>query len=222
MATNVVIVPNLGNEFDIGAVEANKIHVKLGTGLSRAADGTVTVDMAALVTHALSLAGATLNSDVNSVVGSVDLTPAVKAAETLTSWAYDPATNIVTYTDEAGTAGTHDLSALTTDIYVNGGSFDAASMVLTLTDTDGGTGDITVDLSALKQVSTADSATVAFSGTGEAGSPLTASASVSGATAGNLLTAVADGLAVDPAGVTALATVDVQDAFGVHQFFAFP
>lgn len=218
----VVIVPNLGNEFDIGTIEANKIHVKLGTGMTRAADGTVNIDMAALVTHALSLAGANLTSDVNGVTDTIDLTPAVQAAETLTTWNYDPATHIVTYTGENGVAGTSDLSALTSDIYVNGGSYDAASMILTLTDADAGTADVTVDLSELKKVATADSATIAFSGTGEASSPLTASMIASTATVGNLATIVADGVAVDPVAVTALATVDVQDAFGVHLFYAFP
>lgn len=218
----VVIVPNLGNEFDIGAIEADKIHVKLGTGITRAADGTVNIDMAALVTHALSLAGASLTSDVNGVTDSVDLTPAVQAAETLTTWNYDPATHIVTYTGEDGVAGVSDLSALTTDIFVSGATFDAASMVLTLTDADAGTPDVVVNLASLKQVETADSATVAFSGTGEASSPLTASVVASTATVGNLATIAADGVAVDPAAVTALATVDVQDAFGNHLFYAFP
>ena len=222
MTKQVVAFANLGSEFDIGVIESDKIHVKLGTGMTRAADGTINIDMAALLTHALTLAGATLNSDVNGVVGSVDLTPAIQAAQSLTVWAYDPATHIVTYTDENGVPGTHDLSALTTDIYVNGGTFDAASMVLTLADTDGGTGDITVNLSELKKVETVDSATVAFTGEGTAAAPLTASAVVSSATAGNLLTSEADGLAVAPAAVAALATEDVQDAFGNHLFFAIP
>jgi hypothetical protein len=41
-------------------------------------------------------------------------------------------------------------------------------------------------------------------------------------TVGNLLTSTVTGLQVTPTAVTALATIDVQDAFGVHQFFAFP
>jgi len=42
MATeNVVTVPNLGNEFDLGVQEASKITLKLGDNLSKAADGTI-------------------------------------------------------------------------------------------------------------------------------------------------------------------------------------
>lgn len=47
-----------------------------------------------------------------------------------------------------------DLSALTTDIFVSGGSFDASSSVLTLTDNNGVTPDVTIDLSTLLGVST--------------------------------------------------------------------
>lgn len=47
-----------------------------------------------------------------------------------------------------------DLSQFTTDIFVSGGSFDAGTSVLTLTDNDGTTGDIVVDLSTLLGVST--------------------------------------------------------------------
>ena len=221
MTQKIVVVANLGDEFDIGGIEAEKIHVKLGTGMSRAADGSVMIDMAALVTHGLSLAGATLNSDVNGVADSLDLTPAVKAAETLTTWSYDPASHIVAYTGEDGVAKTSDLSSLTTDIYIDGFSWDPAALTLTLTDTDGDTPDVVVNLSELKKVATADSATIAFSGTGEASDPLTASIKASTATSGNLLTTAADGLAVDPADVRALATVDVQDAFGNHLVYAF-
>lgn len=68
---------------------------------------------------------------------------------TLSTMTYNAGTATLTFTDGAGTATNIDLSALTTDIFVNGGSFDAATSVLTLTDNDGGTADVTVDLSSL-------------------------------------------------------------------------
>ena len=70
------------------------------------------------------------------------------------SMTYDSGTATLTYNNGAGGVQNIDLSALTTDIFVNGGSFDAVTSVLTLTDNDGGTPDVTVDLSALLGVST--------------------------------------------------------------------
>jgi hypothetical protein len=70
------------------------------------------------------------------------------------SLTYDNATAVITYTNAAGNVQNIDLSALTTDIYVDGGTFDAATSVLTLTDNNGGTADVTIDLSSLLGVST--------------------------------------------------------------------
>lgn len=70
-------------------------------------------------------------------------------------------------------------------------------------------------------LTTTDSATIDFTESGVNGHNLTGNVKLD-ATAGNLLTATATGLQVTPAAVAALATVDVQDAFGVHQFYAFP
>lgn len=70
----------------------------------------------------------------------------IQANETTTSLAYDAGTTTLTYTDEDGTATPIDLSALTTDIYVTGATITAG--ILTLTDNDSGTADVTVDLTA--------------------------------------------------------------------------
>lgn len=53
-----------------------------------------------------------------------------------------------------GAAQVIDLSQFTTDIYVNGGSYDAATATLTLSDNDGVTPNVTIDLSTLLGVST--------------------------------------------------------------------
>ena len=224
MTTNVVTVPNLGNDFDIGVMEANKIHVKIdGTTLVRSAAGVVSVNPTALATTNVldNPSAANLRSTVNGVAGTLDLTPLIQAGETNTTLTYNAATKTLTYTNEDGLIATIDLSALAADIFVTGGTYDPATMVLTLSDNDGVTPNITINLADLKKVTTQASNSIAFTGTGEASSPLQANLVVD-PIAGNLLTVSATGAKVAPAAVTALATVDVQDAFGVHQFYAFP
>ena len=217
-----VITPgNLGNEFDLGVLEANKIHVKLDGTLQRnVGTGEIGLNPAS-TTNVLAAVAPNLSSTVNGVVATVDLTALVQATETLTSLSYNALSKVLTYTDEDGVAQALNLSTLATDIYVNGGNYNAATGVLTLTDNDGGTGDVTINLQDLKIVVTAPSNSISFTGTGEASSALVANLVVD-PLAGNLLAVTAAGVKVDPADVKALATVDVQDAFGVHQFYAFP
>lgn len=71
----------------------------------------------------------------------------VSILETVTDLSYDSNTTSLSYVDEAGNTTVVDLSALTSDIFVNGGSFNPSNGILTLTDNDGGTADIVVDLS---------------------------------------------------------------------------
>lgn len=80
------------------------------------------------------------------------------------SLTYDNANTLLVYTNAAGNIQNIDLSSLTSDIFVNGGSFDAATSILTLTDNDGGTADVTVDLSTLLGVS-ADAGNLLTNGT---------------------------------------------------------
>jgi len=225
MAQQVVTPGNLGNEFDLGTIEAGKIHVKLDGTLQRnVGTGELGINPAA-TTNALAAAAPNLTSTVNGVAAAVDLTALVQAVETLTSMSYNALTKVLTYTDEDGVAQVLDLSTLATDIFVNGGNYNAATGVLTLTDNDGGTGDVTINLQDLKIVVTAASNSIGFTGTGEASSALVANLVVD-PLAGNLLAVTATGVKVDPAGVTAIsvaaATVDVQDTFGTHIFSAFP
>lgn len=70
--------------------------------------------------------------------------------ETNTTLVYDAALKKLTYTGESGIAQVVDLSALAVDIFVNGGTFNATTAVLTLTDNDGTTPNVVVDLSSLK------------------------------------------------------------------------
>lgn len=109
---------------------------------------------------------------------------------------YDGGTSILTYDNGQGGTANLDLSALTTDIFVNGGTFDAATGVLTLTDNDGATPDVVVDLSALSDPS---------------------------ADANNILVAGTDGkLFLDCATISASCTGICQDVFGNDLFRAFP
>ena len=147
---NVIIVENLGNEFDLGNIEAGKIHLLTdGSIVRNTTTGELSVDVSALgITNTLSLAGTTLISTVNGTVANQDLLSAIQTGETVTALSYNATTTELSYTDEDGVVSTIDLSALTTDIYVDGATFNAGTSVLTLTDNDGGTGDIVIDLSA--------------------------------------------------------------------------
>lgn len=84
----------------------------------------------------------------NDVVAGTD--GGAYLAETVTSLAYSAATKVLTFKDEAGNSTALDLSALAADIFVNGATFNAASGILTLTDNDGASPDVVVDLSAYK------------------------------------------------------------------------
>ena len=93
----------------------------------------------------------TINTDGTSVIrdgvtGELSSPPGVMT--------YVPGTATLTYTDGQGGVQNIDLSGLTTDIYVDGGTYDPNTMILTLTDNDAGTPDVTVDLSGLLGVST--------------------------------------------------------------------
>jgi len=105
---------------------------------------------------------------------------------------YDNTTTILTYTAPGQAPMTIDLSALTTDVFVNGGSFNPTTNVLTLVDNDGVSPDIVVDLSALLGVST-DANNILVNGTD--GRPYldTAALGIVSTDANNLITAGADG-----------------------------
>ncbi|MBV7326763.1 hypothetical protein KFU94_00595 [Chloroflexi bacterium TSY] len=125
----------------------------------------------------------------------------------------------MTYTDEAGNPTNIDLSGLTTDVYVDGASFDPGTMVLTLTDNDGGTPNVTVDLSSLRS-SVTDHGDGTW--THDDGSGTTVTIRSISADVGNRVAAGSDGGAFLAAGsVRALADVEVQDVFGTTLYWAF-
>ncbi len=135
----------------------------------------------------------------NKITVKVDGTSVARAADgTLNAPApvWDNVAKTITFPAVNGAAAqVIDLSQFTTDIYVDGASFDAATNVLTFTDNDGTTADVTVDLSNLLGVS---------------------------ADAGNLLTAGTDGKGLLVAAtVEALATETCTDAFNVNLFKSF-
>jgi len=136
----------------------------------------------------------------NKVTVKVDGTSVVKAGDgTLGAAAptYDNVAKTITFPAvNGGAPQVVDLSEFTTDIHVNGGSFDALTSTLTLSDNDGVTPDITIDLSAL----------------------------VGGSSDGNnILTNGADGKpTLSAATVDALATVQLESVFGTQIASAFP
>lgn len=108
---------------------------------------------------------------------------------------YTNGTQTLNWNDGQGTTLAVDLSALAADIFVNGGSYDANTTVLTLTDNDAGTPDVQINLGALLGPST---------------------------DAGNLLTSGADNKPfINAAAVTALATENCTSLFGTALFKAF-
>lgn len=221
---SVILVGNLGNEFDLGNIEGGKIHLLTDGSIVRdPGTGELSVDVSALgITNILSLAGTVLTSTVNGQAADQDLAAAIEAGETVTVLDYDPATTTLTYTDEDGNDTTVDLSALTTDIYITGGSFDAGSMQLTLTDPDAGTPDVVIDLSTLLLVVTDNGDGTYELAQGGNTSTIDTRDGVS-ADAGNLLGLGADQKALlVEADVAALATEELTDAFGVHIGFIFP
>ena len=221
--TNIVTLPNLGNDFNIGVIEANKIHLNVdGTSIIRdAGTGVLSVSPAGLsISNDLAFGGTSLTSTVNGQEATVDLTALVQKAETLTSMTYDTNTKMLAYADEHGGLTSVDLSALAVDIFVNGASFDAASLVLTLTDTDAGTPDVTVDLSTLK-VTLTDNGDGTFTIAQGANSYTFDTKEGVSADAGNLLLAGTDAKPLlNPGAVRALLDVEVKDAFGNTLYFA--
>jgi hypothetical protein len=97
----VVTENDLGNGLEI---VNQKVVVKLGDNLSFAPDGSIDVELPA-TTVTNSVVGTNLTTTVNGVEGSVDLTNAVKAAETTTvlSDVLSEGNKIGTYTNEDGT-----------------------------------------------------------------------------------------------------------------------
>ena len=125
MALNDIVTgANLGPEFELGTNVADAI--------------TINVD------------GVTILRD--PVTGELS-SPA--AAQAVSAISYDAATTTLTHDPGDGSTPVDiDLSALTTDIFVDGATFDAATSILTLTDNDGATPNVTIDLSTLLGVST--------------------------------------------------------------------
>lgn len=110
---------------------------------------------------------------------------------------FDNVAKTITFPSQDGAAQqVINLSQFTTDIHLDGGTFDAATAVLTLTDNDGGTPDVVIDLSALMGSST---------------------------DAGNLMSDGSDGKPLlVAANITDLATIQNTSLFGTNLGKAFP
>jgi hypothetical protein len=129
----LVTLDNLGSEF---VKTANPIVLKLDPTITKAADGTLHANVSGVATAA----GLALNGGA-----PIDLTPLVKAGETVCTIGYDPLTKKINFKAENGVPVTLDLSALGIDVFTTVGGYDAATMVITLVDNDGATPDIVLN-----------------------------------------------------------------------------
>jgi hypothetical protein len=103
---NVITAQNLGNEFDLGTIEANKIHVKLdGTSLVR-----------------------------DAVTGVISAVPSSDTFVEEVSW--NPTTNELTITMNDASEHTVSLATLAADKFLQGSSYDPDTATLTLTMSD--------------------------------------------------------------------------------------
>lgn len=100
MSYNVVTVPNLGNEFDLGVIEANKIHVKLGEGLTR---DPLTGEISVVPAADVHVDDVSWNPATNELTVTLTDTTAfvvdlgtLAADKFLSSSSFDPETNILT------------------------------------------------------------------------------------------------------------------------------
>lgn len=108
--------------------------------------------------------------------------------------------------------------ALPADKFLQNASYSSSTKLLTLTLSAGSP--ITLSLSDLIPITPASSHSISVTGLGTAAFPVTADLIVD-PVVGNLQTVSATGSAVLPSAVKALATIDIQDAFGNHIGYAF-
>ena len=177
-ALKVVSPTNLGAEFDLGLLVANKVSVKKSTS---ALAGIVKLAVAANYPAPLNDTDAATAAFVKAAIDAAVL-------------------------------------ALPADKFLQSFSYSSATKILTLTSSDGTS--VSGSLADLIPVAVASSPNIIVSGNGTTANPLTASAIIDTIT-GNLLKSTATGLSILPADIKALATIDIQDAFGSHIAYAF-
>lgn len=203
--THVVVPTDLGPTIKPAGISANKYDVNIDNDTLKQNAGVISV-----------------NTSTTLGTKSAALEAMVQAFETTTTLAYNSTTKVISYTNEDGTIVTIDLSSLAVDVFVNGATYDAATMVLTLSDNSGTTPNITINLSELKKVATSGSNSVTWTGTGETASPLVASIKLD-PSLNNLITVSAAGVMVDKTALLGLATVELKNAFGTTSLgFIYP
>ena len=202
--THVVVPSDLGQTIKPAGIIAGKYDVNIDNDTLKQTAGVIGVNTA------------------TSAGKSAALEAMVKAFETTTTLAYNSTTKVITYTNEDGAVVNIDLSTLAVDVFVNGATYDAGTMILTLTDNSGTTPDVTINLSELKKVATSPSNSVTWTGTGEAASPLVANIKLD-PSLNNLVTVSAAGVMVDKTALIGLATVELKNAFGTTSLgFIYP
>jgi hypothetical protein len=243
MAVNVITPSNLGNEFDLGVVESGKIHIKVDNNTIKrdattgvlSAEGLNLEDLIAqghAIANIKDASGAVIGQLKETIIQIADgLNSTTITAEDGTqtsitkigtvSLVLDPVAKTIQSVVNGVASTAVDISAFYADINVDSiDSTNAANYIWKLKETDGT--EHTLDLSSLVAITTTNGQTITFSGNGTTATPLSAELKIDSAVSGNLLKAGAGGAYVQPSDVTALATVDVQDAFGTHLYYAMP
>lgn len=230
MAQKVVTLANLSTTFDIGMIEADKINIKIDGTLIKNADGTLGMSAASLVI----VSPDTDNIIIADANGKAKLTQAdVQAVETV--WSASEPDSFLTITP-AGING-HDVTygfdwdnavfkeavqdaigaaalagaGVTYDDVANAISTNLGNIAFG----DGLNYDTTANVVTVKP----DTSSPSLVEVSTAGVKVTTGIS---SDTGNLAALGTDNkVFVDPAGIPPLATVDVQDVFGVHLYNAF-
>lgn len=212
----VVVPVNLGKTIARENLEALKYDVNIDKA-TIVADAAGVISAKSTQVAPIIIAGNPIASVADQITGA--LTPIFETITTLQNVTFDPATSTlaVEYKDEAGAVQVKStsLAALAVDVQVASAVFDPATFTLTVTESNGDTN--TVNLSELVKVATADTATVALTGDGLPTNKLQATVKID-PIAGNLVTATANGLLVDPTAIKGLhcADIELQDAFAVN------
>jgi hypothetical protein len=223
MAVKQVLPANLGPEFLIGTETPNKITVAVASPLKKDATGQLTIDPAALAalisaaetTTVLSYASATgilSYLDEDGGIATVNLVSVVQAVETTTTLAYAPTTGILSYTNEDGMVNAIDLPL---ENVLTSPNYDAVTNKLSFKKPDNSILEINLtDLFDIYALTAGNG--IAVTGNGSTVTPWVVAAKVDPAP-GNALVSTPTGLMV----TKSLPNVEVQDAFGITQYYAF-
>ena len=95
---NFVRDQNLGDEFDIGTIQSGEVRLRIGSGLQRAGDGTISVNLSTTTADVDQSFGVFAPVEVGQNVNDNGPVNFDAASTAETGWAHTAATNAFTYT----------------------------------------------------------------------------------------------------------------------------